>query len=130
MLNECLEALRIDPSGVYVDGTLGNGGHAGRILDQLGEGGTLVGFDRDIDAIERVSEKLKSGSGKRVELVHDNYAHMADRLSELGIERVNGILLDLGVSSFQLDEAERGFSFQQDAPIDMRMDRGGRHDRR
>ncbi|MBN2162668.1 MAG: 16S rRNA (cytosine(1402)-N(4))-methyltransferase RsmH [Pontiellaceae bacterium] len=125
MLNECLEALNIDSSGIYVDGTLGNGGHAGKILEQLGEGGMLVGFDRDIDAIQRVGERLRSGAGKRVELVHDNYANMAAQLDRLGIEKVNGILLDLGVSSFQLDEAERGFSFQQDAPIDMRMDRSG-----
>ncbi len=122
MLEECLEALAIDPGGIYVDGTLGNGGHAGAILDQLGEGGMLVGFDRDIGAIERVGEKLKSGSGRRVELVHDNYANMAEQLDRLGIEKVDGLLLDLGVSSFQLDLADRGFSFQQDGPIDMRMD--------
>ncbi len=122
MLDECLEALITDPAGIYVDGTLGNGGHAGSILEQLANGGLLVGFDRDIDAIERVGEKLQSGAEKRVELVHDNYANMADRLDELGIREVNGILLDLGVSSFQLDVADRGFSFQQDAPIDMRMD--------
>lgn len=122
MLDECLEALITDPGGIYVDGTLGNGGHAGRILEQLDDGGMLVGFDRDMDAIKRVSEKLQSGAGRRVELVHDNYANMADRLDRLGIGQVNGILLDLGVSSFQLDVAERGFSFQQDAPIDMRMD--------
>ncbi len=122
MLDECLEALITDPCGVYVDGTLGNGGHAGRILERLGKGGMLVGFDRDIDAIERVRETLQSGAGKRVELVHDNYANMAEHFDRLGIEKVNGILLDLGVSSFQLDLAERGFSFQQEAPIDMRMD--------
>ncbi len=122
MPDECLEALLTDPCGVYVDGTLGNGGHAGRILDQLQEGGVLVGFDCDIDAIHRVSEKLKPEAGRRVELVHDNYANMACRLDRLGIGKVNGILLDLGVSSFQLDVAERGFSFQQDAPLDMRMD--------
>ncbi len=122
MLNECLEALITDPRGIYVDGTLGNGGHAEMILEQLGEGGMLVGFDRDIDAIERVKEKLKSGAGRQVELVHDNYANMDVQLDRLGIGKVNGILLDLGVSSFQLDLAERGFSFQQDAPIDMRMD--------
>ncbi len=122
MLGECLEALITDPCGIYVDGTLGNGGHAGKVLEQLGEGGILVGFDRDVDAIERVSVNLKSGAGKRVELVHDNYANMAARLDQLGIEKVNGILLDLGVSSFQLDIADRGFSFQQDAPMDMRMD--------
>lgn len=111
-----------DPAGIYVDGTLGNGGHAAAILERLGEGGLLIGFDRDIDAIERVKEKLKPGAGRRVELVHDNYANMAGRLDRLGIDKVNGLLLDLGVSSFQLDMAERGFSFQQDAPIDMRMD--------
>jgi 16S rRNA (cytosine1402-N4)-methyltransferase len=82
----------------------------------------LIGFDRDMDAIERVQNKLKSESGKRVELVHDNYANMNEQLDRLGVELVDGVLLDLGVSSFQLDEAERGFSFQQDAPMDMRMD--------
>lgn len=122
MLNECLEALITDPGGIYVDGTLGNGGHAGRIFECLDDGGLVVAFDRDIDAIKRVSEKLQSGAGKRVELVHDNYSNMADRLDQLGIGKVNGLLLDLGVSSFQLDLAERGFSFQKDAPIDMRMD--------
>ena len=122
MLNECLEGLITDPSGVYVDGTLGNGGHASAILERLGEGGMLIGFDRDVDAIERVKDKLKTGAGKRVELVHDNYANMAAQLDHLGIGKVHGLLLDLGVSSFQLDLAERGFSFQHDGPIDMRMD--------
>ncbi len=122
MLEECLEALAIDPGGIYVDGTLGNGGHAGAMLERLGDGGMLIGFDRDVDAIGRVSEKLKSGNGRRVELVHDNYANMADQLDRLGVEKVDGLLLDLGVSSFQLDLAERGFSFQHDGPIDMRMD--------
>ncbi|MBT8042857.1 MAG: 16S rRNA (cytosine(1402)-N(4))-methyltransferase RsmH, partial [Pontiella sp.] len=123
MLDECLEALITDPKGIYVDGTLGNGGHAAAILERLETGGMLIGFDRDVDAIERVKGTLKSGGGKRVELVHDNYANMAEQLDALGISQVNGLLLDLGVSSFQLDVAERGFSFQQDAPIDMRMDR-------
>jgi 16S rRNA (cytosine1402-N4)-methyltransferase len=122
MLDECLEALITDPAGIYVDGTLGNGGHAAEILSRLEPGGVLIGFDRDIDAIERVQEKLKSKEGKRVELIHDNYSNMADRIEQLGLEKVDGVLLDLGVSSFQLDVAERGFSFQQDAPIDMRMD--------
>lgn len=122
MLNECLEALITDPEGIYVDGTLGNGGHASEIFKRLDAGGVLLGFDRDIDAIERVREKLKSGAGKRVELVHDNYANMADQLDRMGLKKVNGLLLDLGVSSFQLDIADRGFSFQQDGPIDMRMD--------
>jgi len=122
MLGECLEALITDPGGIYVDGTLGNGGHAAEILNRLDAGGFLIGFDRDIDAIERVKEKLQSGEGKRVELIHDNYANMTEQLDRLGVDKVNGLLLDLGVSSFQLDEAGRGFSFQQDAPIDMRMD--------
>jgi 16S rRNA (cytosine1402-N4)-methyltransferase len=122
MLNECLDALITDPKGIYVDGTLGNGGHSSEIFKQLDAGGMLIGFDRDIDAIERVKGKLKSEAGKRVELVHDNYANMTAQLDRLGIGQVNGLLLDLGVSSFQLDVAERGFSFQQDAPIDMRMD--------
>ena len=122
MLNECLEGLITDPAGIYVDGTLGNAGHAVAILDRLEAGGMLIGFDRDVDAIERVQEKLKSGSGKRVELIHDNYANMAAQLDRLGIDKVHGILLDLGVSSFQIDLAERGFSFQHDGPIDMRMD--------
>lgn len=122
MLNECLEALITDPKGIYVDGTLGNGGHSAEILKKVDAGGMLIGFDRDIDAIGRVQEKLKSSDGKRVELVHDNYANMVEQLDRLGIEKVNGLLLDLGVSSFQLDLADRGFSFQKDAPIDMRMD--------
>lgn len=122
MLDECLEALITDPEGIYVDGTLGNGGHSAEIFKKLDAGGMLIGFDRDIDAIERVQEKLRSSEGKCVELVHDNYANMTEQLDRLGIGKVNGLLLDLGVSSFQLDVAERGFSFQQDAPIDMRMD--------
>lgn len=122
MLGECLEGLAIRPGGIYVDGTLGNGGHAEAILERLDEKGMLIGFDRDVDAIERVRGKLKGKANTRVELVHDNYANMAERLDQLGIEKVHGILLDLGVSSFQLDMAERGFSFQQDGPIDMRMD--------
>jgi 16S rRNA (cytosine1402-N4)-methyltransferase len=122
MPDECLKALITDPGGTYVDGTLGNGGHAEKIFELLEKGGMLIAFDRDADAIERVSGKLQSGAGKRVELVHDNYADMADRLDQLGIDKVSGLLLDLGVSSFQLDRAERGFSFQQDGPIDMRMD--------
>jgi 16S rRNA (cytosine1402-N4)-methyltransferase len=122
MLDECLEGLMTDPSGIYVDGTLGNGGHSAAMLERMESGGTLIGFDRDVDAIERVKDKLKTGAGKRVELVHDNYANMGAQLDRLGIGKVQGLLLDLGVSSFQIDLAERGFSFQHDGPIDMRMD--------
>jgi 16S rRNA (cytosine1402-N4)-methyltransferase len=122
MLEECLEGLNIHPCGIYVDGTLGNAGHASAILEQLEKGGRLVGFDRDADALKRVEGRLKSERGARVDLVHDNYAHMAQQLDQLGIEKVDGLLLDLGVSSFQLDEAHRGFSFLQEGPLDMRMD--------
>jgi 16S rRNA (cytosine1402-N4)-methyltransferase len=123
MLEECLDVLITDPAGIYVDGTLGNGGHSAVLLERLEAGGMLIGFDRDADAIERVEKKLKAGAGKQVKLVHDNYANMAQQLDRLGISKVHGLLLDLGVSSFQLDLAERGFSFQYDGPIDMRMDR-------
>ena len=122
MLEECLEGLNIHPSGIYVDGTLGNAGHAEAIFARLGAGGRLIGFDRDVDALERVKERLKGNEETRVDLVHDNYANMAHRLDDLGIEKIHGLLLDLGVSSFQLDEGHRGFSFQQDGPLDMRMD--------
>jgi len=111
-----------DPAGIYVDGTLGNAGHSAVILERLAAGGMLIGFDRDTDAIVRVKDRLRAGAGKRVELVHDNYANMAAQLDRLGVDKVDGLLLDLGVSSFQLDMAERGFSFQNDGPIDMRMD--------
>ncbi len=125
MLDECLEGLLTDPKGIYVDGTLGNGGHAQAILARLESGGRLVGFDRDADAIERVEKRLKTGEGKQVDLVRDNYANMAAQLDRLGIAKVHGLLLDLGVSSFQLDLPERGFSFRQDGPLDMRMDQTG-----
>ncbi len=122
MLNECLESLITDPSGIYVDGTLGNAGHSNAILEQLTADGRLIGFDRDMDAIERVKANVKTEAERRMGLVHDNYSNMATQLDRLGIDQVNGVFLDLGVSSFQLDIADRGFSFQQDGPIDMRMD--------
>ncbi len=122
MRDECIDALLTNPDGIYVDGTLGNGGHAAALLERLGARGTLVGFDRDIEAIERVRMRLGTKPGAHVELVHGNYADMAGHLDRLGIGSVDGLLLDLGVSSFQLDVAERGFSFQQDGPLDMRMD--------
>jgi 16S rRNA (cytosine1402-N4)-methyltransferase len=118
MLQECLEGLNMAPSGIYVDGTLGNGGHSVAMLEQLGAQGRLIGFDRDLDAIARVTPLLDD---PRVSLVHDNYARMALQLDALGVGKVNGILLDLGVSSNQLDTPERGFSFMSDGPMDMRM---------
>lgn len=119
MLSACLSGLITDPDGIYVDGTLGNGGHSEAILARLGVRGRLIGFDRDVDAISRVEKRL--GADARFTAVHDNYAAMADRLNALDVGQVHGVLLDLGVSSNQLGTPERGFSFMQDGPLDMRM---------
>ena len=121
LLNEVIEGLNIDPDGIYVDGTLGGAGHSYEIAKRL-KGGRLIGIDRDEDAIAAASERLEPFSG-RVTIVRGNYGDMADILGDIGISEVDGILLDLGVSSHQLDEAERGFSYREDAPLDMRMDR-------
>ncbi len=122
LLNEVIEGLNIDPDGIYVDGTLGGAGHSYEIAKRLKEGGRLIGIDRDEDAIAAASERLEPFSD-RVTIVRGNYGDMADILGDIGISEVDGILLDLGVSSHQLDEAERGFSYREDAPLDMRMDR-------
>lgn len=122
LLDECIEALSIRPDGVYVDGTLGRAGHSSEIAKRLGTGGCLVGIDRDSDAIEAGNKRLGEYKDK-VKLYHGNFRDMAYILDELGISGADGILLDLGVSSPQLDEAERGFSYMEDAPLDMRMDR-------
>ena len=121
LLNEVIEGLNIDPEGIYVDGTLGGAGHSYEIAKRL-RGGRLIGIDRDEDAIAAASERLEPFSD-RVTIVRGNYGDMADILGDIGISEVDGILLDLGVSSHQLDEAERGFSYREDAPLDMRMDR-------
>lgn len=120
LLNECIENLNINPSGIYVDGTLGLGGHSKEILKRLTTG-RLIGIDRDQSAIERTSERL-SEYADRMTLVHGNFKDVAKILDELGIDAVDGMLFDLGVSSPQLDEANRGFSYMKDAPLDMRMD--------
>ncbi len=120
LLDECVDMLRIVPDGIYVDGTLGGGGHAYEICRRLKEG-KLIGIDRDGAAIEAAGRRL-SPFGSMVTVIRGNYAEMKPALSRLGIEKVNGILLDLGVSSYQLDTAERGFSYKLDAPLDMRMD--------
>ena len=120
MLQACVDALVQEPDGCYVDGTVGGGGHTEAILQRLNERGRVIGFDRDMDAIERV--RLRLGEHERVSLVHENFARMADALRERSVNEVDGVFLDLGVSSFQLDEAERGFSFQGEGPLDMRMD--------
>ncbi|MFL2877194.1 MAG: 16S rRNA (cytosine(1402)-N(4))-methyltransferase RsmH [Pontiellaceae bacterium] len=120
MLDACVDALVQQPDGCYVDGTVGGGGHTEAILHRLSEEGSLIGFDRDEQAIARVKKRLSGDP--RLSLVHSNFANMAAMLDEQGVEAVDGLFLDLGVSSFQLDEAERGFSFQSKGPLDMRMD--------
>ena len=120
LLPECIEALNIRPDGIYVDGTLGMGGHSAAIAEKLTTG-LLIGIDRDETAIQRAGERLKP-FGERVKLVHGNFRNTAAILDSLGIAGVDGMLFDLGVSSPQLDEADRGFSYMHDAPLDMRMD--------
>ncbi len=120
LLRECIENLNIRPDGIYVDGTLGLGGHSAEIAARLTTG-RLIGVDRDPSAIARAGERL-APFGERVTLVHGNFSEVARILEELAIPGVDGMLFDLGVSSPQLDEAQRGFSYMQDAPLDMRMD--------
>ena len=122
MLEEVIKGLDIKPNGIYVDGTLGGGGHSYEIAKRLVSGGRLIGIDQDEAAIKAAGARL-SKFGDRVTVVRSNYAQMVSVLQSLGIEQVDGILLDLGVSSHQLDNAERGFSYMEDAPLDMRMDR-------
>lgn len=124
LLNETIESLDIKPDGIYVDGTLGGGGHSSEILKRLGKGGMLIGIDRDNDAIEAASKKLGEVETEgKFTIIHDNYVNMVEICKNLGIEKVDGILLDIGVSSHQFDEAERGFSYRMDGPLDMRMNR-------
>ena len=122
LLQECLDGLNIKPDGIYVDGTLGGAGHSSRIAAQLTTG-RLIGIDRDPVALKAAGERLKPVADQ-VTLVHSNFSEVRQVLDDLGIEAVDGILLDLGVSSPQLDEAVRGFSYMLDAPLDMRMDGG------
>lgn len=121
LLNECIENLNIKKDGIYVDGTLGGAGHSYEILKKLNGSGKLIGIDRDSDALFAAKEKLKEF--KNVEFIHDNHSNIKNILSKLEIDYVDGILLDLGVSSYQLDEADRGFSYMKDAKLDMRMNR-------
>lgn len=121
LLNECMESLAIRPDGVYVDGTLGGGGHSSNILMRLGEHGRLIGIDRDGDAIAAATARLNGD--RRFTALRGNFHDVRALLGAIGIERIDGMLLDLGVSSYQLDEGSRGFSYHADAPLDMRMDR-------
>lgn len=122
LLKETIENLNIKPDGVYVDGTLGGGGHAYHVASQLGEKGRLIGIDQDKDAIAAAGARLAE-FGDKVTIIRSNYSNMKEELHRIGIDKVDGIVLDLGVSSFQLDTPERGFTYREpDAPLDMRMD--------
>ncbi|MGI6705312.1 MAG: 16S rRNA (cytosine(1402)-N(4))-methyltransferase RsmH [Clostridia bacterium] len=121
LLDECIEFLNCRPNGLYVDGTLGGGGHAEEILKRIGPDGILIGIDRDPAALEAAGQRLQI-FGRRFIGVHNNFNDIKQILKDLDIKEVDGILLDLGVSSFQLDNKARGFSYQEDAPLDMRMD--------
>ena len=120
LFNECINGLAIKPDGIYVDGTLGGGGHASGICQNLSKNGTLIGIDRDRDALEAAEKRLAEHECKKY-FVQSNYSDIKEVLEELEIEKIDGALLDLGVSSFQLDNPERGFSYMHDAPLDMRM---------
>ena len=122
LLDECIEGLNIKPDGIYVDGTLGGAGHSYHIAERLTTG-RLVGIDRDPVALEAAGKRLEPFAD-RVTLEHSNFCRMGEVLRDLGISGVDGILLDLGVSSPQLDDGSRGFSYMTDAPLDMRMDNG------
>lgn len=121
LLKECIESLAIRPDGIYVDGTAGGGGHSFEIAKRL-DSGRLIAIDRDSDAILAATKRL-SPFAERCTVVHDNYSNIAHILDEAGVDRIDGILLDLGVSSYQLDTPERGFSYMASAPLDMRMDK-------
>ncbi len=122
LLQECIDALNIRPDGIYLDGTLGGAGHSSQIARRLTEGGRLIGVDRDRTALAAAKERL-APYADRVTLVHSNFAEIDAILDSLGIPAVDGMLFDLGVSSPQLDDASRGFSYMADAPLDMRMDK-------
>ena len=121
LLDETIENLNIQPEGIYVDGTLGGGGHAFHVCSRLNEKGRFIGIDQDAAAIEAAGKRLSPFEDK-VTIVRSNYSDMKQVLTDLGISRVNGIVLDLGVSSYQLDTVERGFTYRENAPLDMRMD--------
>lgn len=121
LLEETIEGLRVKPEGIYVDGTLGGAGHASRVCELLSAKGRFIGIDQDQDAIIAAGERL-SAYKRQATIIRSNYCYMVNELKALGIRQVDGILLDLGVSSYQLDNEERGFSYRFDAPLDMRMD--------
>lgn len=121
LLDECIEGLNIKPDGIYVDGTLGGAGHSSHIVEKLNNNGRLIGIDQDQEAITAATKKLKKYE-KSVDIIHNNYVNLLQVLFNLNIKSVDGILLDLGVSSYQLDNKDRGFSYRFDSSLDMRMD--------
>lgn len=124
LFHETVDSLKVKPGGIYVDGTLGGAGHASEVCSRLNGAGRFIGIDQDIEAIEASTKRL-APFGELVTIVRSNYENMVSVLDNLGIEAVDGIMLDLGVSSHQLDDADRGFSYRYDAPLDMRMDQDG-----
>ena len=123
LLDECMDGLNIRPDGIYVDGTAGGAGHSSAIASRLGSSGRLIALDRDPDAVATATERLSVYPNAQV--IHSNYSRIRKVLDDLGIDKVDGILMDLGVSSYQLDEESRGFSYHADAPLDMRMSKEG-----
>lgn len=124
MLPECIEALAVKPDGIYVDATLGGGGHSLEIAKRLGAGGRLIGIDTDTDALAAAGKRLEEYRD-RITFVHDNFENVGNILDSLSVPEIDGAIIDLGVSSFQLDTPERGFSYQNEAPLDMRMNAAG-----
>jgi len=125
LLEQCIENLNIRPDGIYVDGTLGGAGHSRHICEKLSPTGTLIGIDRDRDALDTAEERLQEYNCRKI-FVQSNYSDIKEVLAETGISGIDGALLDLGVSSFQLDNVQRGFSYMQDSPLDMRMNQDDR----
>ena len=121
LLEETIRNLRVKPDGTYVDGTLGGGGHSYTVCQQLSAKGSLIGIDQDEAAIKAAGDRLKE-FGEKVTIIRSNYCNMKKELQKMGITSVDGIILDLGVSSYQLDNKERGFTYREDVPLDMRMD--------
>ena len=121
LLHETVDGLNVRPDGIYVDATLGGGGHAFEVCNRLNDKGRFIGIDQDADAIESAGKRL-AGFGEKVTIIRSNYRDMRPQLQNIGVGKVDGIVIDLGVSSYQLDTAKRGFSYRMDAPLDMRMD--------